>query len=209
VSRTENKTEQKQTAKISYADPITANVDDGVARKADYGAYFRKIKRALVGTGGFEPAEVESKARSRSADQEWQRAELKSREEIELDQSCTIDRGVHCIRSLGRPGARALPPEEKGLGQVMTGRELLFTVIIAAIAGSLLQDLVWICYALPNLLRPAKTEPQATDPPIMASVLDDMQSLGLIELTPDGDKKPPAGRKPQTENAQPREKAAA
>jgi hypothetical protein len=114
------------------------------------------------------------------------------------------------LRSLGRPGARAAcRKEKKGPVQTMTGREVLFAVVIAAIAGSLLQDLAWVCFALPIFLRPAKIEPETTEPPIMASLLDDMQALGLIEFTPDGDKRPPAERTPQAEKAHPSEKAAA
>jgi hypothetical protein len=92
---------------------------------------------------------------------------------------------------------------------MMTGREFLFAVVITAIAGSLLQDLAWIAYVLPNFLRPAKTQPEATDPPIMASVLGDMQSLGLVELTPDADPKPTIQRPRQAEDQHPSEKAAA
>ena len=92
---------------------------------------------------------------------------------------------------------------------MMTGRELVFAVVISAFAGSLLLDLAWICYALPNFLRPAKTQPETTDPPIMASVLNDMQSLGLVELTPDADQKPTIHRPRRAEDQHLSEKAAA
>ncbi len=91
---------------------------------------------------------------------------------------------------------------------MMTGREMMFVVVIGAIAGSLLQDIGFAL--LSNHLRQAKTKENAmkkrgetTDPGMLAKVLGDMQSLGLIELRPDADKKP-ATRKPPAED-QPRE----
>ncbi len=69
----------------------------------------------------------------------------------------------------------------------------MFAVVTIAIAGSLLQDLGLFLYALPNFLRPAK--PEVTNPPILAMVLNDMQSLGLIDFTPDTGKKPATERK--------------
>ncbi len=78
---------------------------------------------------------------------------------------------------------------------MVTGSETMFAVVTIAIAGSLLQDLGLFLYALPNFLRPAKVEPEVTNPPILAMVLNDMQSLGLIDLTPDTNKKPATERK--------------
>ena len=82
----------------------------------------------------------------------------------------------------------------------------LFTIVITAIAGSFVQDL----FFLPRFLRqpeetPVKTEPEMTEPSILAKVLDDMESMGLIKLSPNADKK----RKPQMEDQHMSEKAAA
>jgi hypothetical protein len=90
----------------------------------------------------------------------------------------------------------------------MTWRETIFAIVIAAIAGSFLQDL----FLLPKLLwrgreAPMKTEPETTERSILAMVLDDMESLDLIKLSPN--KKPLVEGKPQTEYQHTSEKAAA
>jgi len=84
-----------------------------------------------------------------------------------------------------------------------------FAILIVAIAASFVQDLF-----LPEFLRraeetPMATEPEATEPSIMALVLDDMQSLDLIKLNPPAEKKPLIEGKPQMENQHISEKAAA
>jgi|SRR6516165_4821685 hypothetical protein len=73
---------------------------------------------------------------------------------------------------------------------MMTWSEMIFAIVITAIAGSLLQDAL-----LPNFLRqakepPTKTKPEMTDPSILAMVLDDMESLDLIKLSPNAEKMP-------------------
>jgi len=86
---------------------------------------------------------------------------------------------------------------------MITWSEMIFAIVITAIAGSLLQDAL-----LPNFLRqakepPTKTKPEMTDPSILAMVLDDMESLDLIKLSPN------AKGKLQTEDQHMSEKAAA
>jgi hypothetical protein len=83
----------------------------------------------------------------------------------------------------------------------------VFAIVITAIAGSFVQDLF-----LPRFLRqleetPVKTKPEMTETSILAMVIDDMESLGLIKLSPDAEKKPLIEGKPQAEDQ--REKAAA
>jgi hypothetical protein len=85
----------------------------------------------------------------------------------------------------------------------------VFAIVITAIAGSFVQDLF-----LPNFLRqreeaPMKTEPETTERSILAMVLDDMQSLDLIKLGPNADRKPLIEGKGQTEDQHISEKAAA
>jgi hypothetical protein len=85
----------------------------------------------------------------------------------------------------------------------------VFAIVIAAIAGSFVQDLF-----LPGFLRrpeepPMKTEPEVTEPSILATVLEDMESLDLIKLSPNADKKPFIEGKAQTEDQHISEKAAA
>jgi hypothetical protein len=85
----------------------------------------------------------------------------------------------------------------------------VFAIVITAIAGSFVQDLL-----LPRFLRqleepPLKTEPEVTEPSILATVLEDMEALDLIKLNPDADKKPLIEGKPQTEGQHMSEKAAA
>jgi hypothetical protein len=85
----------------------------------------------------------------------------------------------------------------------------VFAIVITAIAGSFVQDLF-----LPKFLRqpektPMKAEPETTERSILAMVLDEMESLDLIQLSPNADKKPLIERKPQTEDQHMREKAAA
>jgi hypothetical protein len=92
---------------------------------------------------------------------------------------------------------------------MMTWSETIFAIVITAIAGSLLQDAL-----LPNFLRqakenPMKTKPEMTEPSILAMVLDDMESLDLIKLSPNAGKKPLIDGKPQTEDQHMSEKAAA
>jgi hypothetical protein len=81
----------------------------------------------------------------------------------------------------------------------------LFAIVIIAIAGSFVQDLF-----LPKFLRqaeqtPMKTKPELTEPSILAMVLDDMESLDLIRLSPNAGTKPEA----QTEDQHMSETAAA
>jgi hypothetical protein len=85
----------------------------------------------------------------------------------------------------------------------------LIAIGITAIAGSFVQDLF-----LPRFLRqpeepPIKTEPEVTEPSILATVLEDMESLDLIKLSPNADKKPFIEGKAQTEDRHISEKAAA
>jgi hypothetical protein len=67
----------------------------------------------------------------------------------------------------------------------------VFAIVITAIAGSFVQDLF-----LPKFLRqaedplPKEAEPETTEHSILAKVLDDMESLDLIKLSPNADKKP-------------------
>jgi hypothetical protein len=66
-----------------------------------------------------------------------------------------------------------------------------FAVIIIAVAGSFVQDLFFV----PKFLRqaeepPKKAEPETTERSILAMVLDDMESLDLIRLSPNADKNP-------------------
>jgi hypothetical protein len=130
----------------------------------------------------------------------WHRAKLKSCEGV-LSQIKAVPSIVR-LNSPPEPLADAepcgLPPKEtknEGPAQMVTGSETIFAAVTIAIVGSLLQDLGSFLYALPNFLRPAKVEPDVTNPPILAMVLNDMQSLGLIDLTPDTDKKPVTERK--------------
>jgi hypothetical protein len=83
----------------------------------------------------------------------------------------------------------------------------LFVIVITAIAGSFVQDLF-----LPKFLRqpeqtPMKTKPELTEPSILAMVLDDMECLDLIRLSPNAGKKP-EGKRP-TEDQHMSETAAA
>ena len=92
---------------------------------------------------------------------------------------------------------------------MMTWSEMIFAIVITAIAGSLLQDAL-----LPNFLRQAKetlmkTKPEMTDPSILAMVLDDMESLDLIKLSPNAEKMPLVKGKLQTEDQRTSEKATA
>jgi hypothetical protein len=85
----------------------------------------------------------------------------------------------------------------------------LIAIAITAIAGSFVQDLF-----LPRFLRqreetPVKTEPEMTEPSILAMVLDDMESVDLIKLSPNADKKSLVEGKSQTEDQHMSEKAAA
>jgi hypothetical protein len=85
----------------------------------------------------------------------------------------------------------------------------VFAIVITAIAGSFVQDLF-----LPKFLRqaektPMKAEPETTERSILAMVLDDMESLDLIQLSPNTDKKPLIEGKAQTEDQHMSEKAAA
>ena len=85
----------------------------------------------------------------------------------------------------------------------------LFAIVIAAIAGSFVQDL-FVPKFLPRAEKtPMKTEPEKTERSILAMVLDDMESLDLIKLSPNADKKPVIEGKPQTEDQHMSEKAAA
>ena len=75
---------------------------------------------------------------------------------------------------------------------MMATREMLFAVVISAVAASLLLDILgFVLHTLPNFLRQAKIKenPVNPDSAVMAMVLKDMQFLGLIELKPDGDRK--------------------
>lgn len=76
----------------------------------------------------------------------------------------------------------------------MTAREVIFAIVIAGVAGTLLLDIVsFVSHTLSNFLRQAKTKenPMDTNPdPLMTMVLDEMQSLRLIDVTPDESKKP-------------------
>jgi hypothetical protein len=54
-----------------------------------------------------------------------------------------------------------------------------------------------------------KTKPEMTDPSILAMVLDDMESLDLIKLSPNAEKMPLIKGKLQTEDQHMSEKAAA
>jgi uncharacterized membrane-anchored protein YhcB (DUF1043 family) len=92
---------------------------------------------------------------------------------------------------------------------MMIWSEMIFAIVITAIAGSLLQDAL-----LPNFLRqaketPMKTKPEMTDPSILAMVLDEMESLNLIKLSPNAEKIPLIKGKLQTEDQHMSEKAAA
>jgi hypothetical protein len=85
----------------------------------------------------------------------------------------------------------------------------VFAIVITAIAGSFVQDLF-----LPRFLRqpeepPKKSEPEVTEPSILATVLEDMESLDLIKLSPNVDKKPFIEGKAQPEDQHISEKAAA
>jgi hypothetical protein len=83
----------------------------------------------------------------------------------------------------------------------------VFAVIIIAVAGSFVQDLFFV----PKFLRqaeepPREAEPETTERSILAKVLDDMESLDLIKLSPNAEKKPPVEGKTQQHMS---EKAAA
>jgi hypothetical protein len=81
----------------------------------------------------------------------------------------------------------------------------LCAIVVVAIAGSLVQDLL-----LPRFLRqPDETPMEMTEASILAMVLDDMESFGLIKLTPHADRKPLIEGKPPTEDQHTSEKAAA
>jgi hypothetical protein len=85
----------------------------------------------------------------------------------------------------------------------------VIAIVITAIAGSFVQDLF-----LPRFLRqpeepPIKTEPEVTEPSILATVLEDMESLDLIKLSPNANKKPFVEGKPRREDQHVSEKAAA
>ena len=80
---------------------------------------------------------------------------------------------------------------------MMTGLEMMFAIVIAAIAGSLLLDILhFVFHTLPNILR--QTKPVNPDYATMAMVLDDMQFLGLTKLKPVKTKR--ARSKPQAED---------
>ena len=75
---------------------------------------------------------------------------------------------------------------------MMTGREIIFVVVIAAVAASLLLDILgFVFHTLPNFLRQAKIkeDPVNSDSAVLARVLSDMEFLDLIELKPDQDGK--------------------
>jgi hypothetical protein len=85
----------------------------------------------------------------------------------------------------------------------------VFAIVITAIAASFVQDLF-----LPKFLRqaeetPMKTEPETSERSILALVLNDMQSLDLIKLSPNANKKPFVEGKPRREDQHVSEKAAA
>jgi hypothetical protein len=78
---------------------------------------------------------------------------------------------------------------------MMTGREMMFAVVIAALAASLLLEILgFVVHTLPNFLRRAKIKKNSvnTNPDfaMLATMLKDMQSLGLTKLKPDEDEKP-------------------
>jgi hypothetical protein len=75
---------------------------------------------------------------------------------------------------------------------MMTGREMIFAVVIAAVAASLLLDILgFVFHTLPNFLRQAKIKenPVNPDSAVLARVLSDMEFLDLVELKPDQDGK--------------------
>ena len=74
----------------------------------------------------------------------------------------------------------------------MTGREMMFAVVIAALAASLLLEILgFVVHTLPNFLRRAKIKKNSvnTNPEfaMLATMLKDMQALGLTKLKPDED----------------------
>jgi hypothetical protein len=83
----------------------------------------------------------------------------------------------------------------------------VLAIVITAIAGSFLQDLF-----LPKFLRqaekpPMKQQPETTERSILAMVLDDMETLDLIKLSPN--QKPLVEGRPQREDQHASDKAAA
>jgi hypothetical protein len=75
---------------------------------------------------------------------------------------------------------------------MMTGREVMFAVVIAAVAASLLLDILgFVFHTLLNFLRHAKIKenPVNPDSTVLARVLSDMEFLDLIELNQDQDAK--------------------
>ena len=78
---------------------------------------------------------------------------------------------------------------------MMTTREMLFAAVIFAVAVSLLLDILGLgLHTLPNFLRRAKNKKNSvnTNPDfaMLATMLKDMQALGLTKLKPDEDEKP-------------------
>jgi hypothetical protein len=72
---------------------------------------------------------------------------------------------------------------------MMTTREMLFAVVISAVAVSLLLDILGFgLHTLPNFLRRAKIKKNFvnTNPDfaMLATMLKDMQALGLTKLKP-------------------------
>jgi hypothetical protein len=85
----------------------------------------------------------------------------------------------------------------------------VFAVVITAIAGSFLQDLFLPKFLQQSEKTPMTAEPETTERSILAMVLDDMESLDLIKLSPVADKKPLIEGKPHREDQHISEKAAA
>ena len=83
----------------------------------------------------------------------------------------------------------------------------VFAIVITAIAGSFLQDLF-----LPKFLRQAEKplmseQPETTERSTLAMVLHEMETLGLIKLTPN--QEPVVEGKPERQDQHASEKAAA
>jgi hypothetical protein len=85
----------------------------------------------------------------------------------------------------------------------------VFAVVITAIAGSFLQDLFLPKFLQQSEKTPMTAESATTERSILAMVLDDMESLDLIKLSPVADKKPLIEGKPHREDQHISEKAAA
>lgn len=84
------------------------------------------------------------------------------------------------------------------LSNIMSAPEIIFTASIAGLTASLLRDIYgFVSHTLPNLLRQAKQakikeDPLKPDFAVMAMVLKDMQSLGLVGPL-EGEKRAVAG----------------